>query len=372
MSRATKTKIIVMTMLLVILAAVVSVAIVIENKSNVIAIGDDVVLDNGVHNMPKNLVFAMANTADAQFTEKSVKLTATVKPDHATNKILNWSVVWQNPNSEWASGKNINDYLTISNDKLNATLTCKMPFSEKAIIIAQAADNANAKATCVVDYLCDFKLKYEFFIEKNGVREKFTETLTDKVSNPDIGNGEILPHNPDIKLINFDFDEDEITEVNEGSIYYIKLTPEFTNGTMRPTVKLPLIAKISSLSDSFKKIASDKYNANIQPLETSINLTRDNDGYYRISNYTLMQYIAVSVISFDINNNLDIDAFFRESFKNCSMQLRFAEAGSYEYNGKNLGYFTPNICFGIDESTCKYFKVKTISFDKNNAFLGVI
>lgn len=373
MSRATKTKIIVMTMLIVILAAVVSVAIVIENKSNVIAIGDDVVFDDDVHNLPKNLVFAVADTADAQFTEKTVKLTATVKPNHATNKVLNWSIVWQNPSSEWASGKNISDYLTIVNDKLNATLTCKAPFSERAIVIAQASDNETAKATCVIDYLSDFKLKYEFFIENNGVREKFAETITDKISQPDFNKtGDIIAHNPDVKLINFDFDEDTITQVNEGSIYYIKLTPEFTNGTMHPTVKLPSIAKLSSLSDSFKKIASDKYNANIQPIEPTISIARDNDGYYRITNFSLMGYIALSVISFDINNNLDIDAFFRESFKNCSIQLRFTENGSYEYNGKNLGYFAPNICFGVDESTCKYFKVKTVSFDKNNAYMGVI
>lgn len=372
MSKLFKIRLIVTVLIIAILASVISVAIVIENKSNVIVIGDNVVLDDKTHELPKNLVFAVSNTVSNSepFTEKSVKLTATVKPDHATNKALNWSVDWVDSQSKWASGKNISDYLTLSSDGVTATLTCKAPFGEKANIVAQSVDNANAKATCVIDFLSDFNLKYEFFVESNGLHGKFAETIIDKILQPDINKtGDIIAHDPDVKLVNFDFDEETITSVNEGTIYNIKISPEYTTGTVYPTVKIPLILKLSSLSVSFKKIALDKYNANITPIEPTINIARDNDGYYRISNYTLMVYIAASVISFDINNNLDIDAFFLESFKNCSMQITSTEFGSYEYNGKTLGNFLPNICFGIHEKTCKYFNVKTVSFDKVNDYL---
>lgn len=155
MSRVTKTKIIVMTMLIVIFAALVSVAIVIENKSNVIAIGDDVVLDDGIHNLPKNLVFAVADTVSEEgyFPEKSIDLTVKVTPDNATNKNIDFAIEWINPASEWASDKDLTSYLTIKKTSATtAKLTCKAPFGERAKITATSEDNNDKKATCTIDF----------------------------------------------------------------------------------------------------------------------------------------------------------------------------------------------------------------------------
>lgn len=176
MSRATKTKIIVMTMLIVIFAALVSVAVVIENKSNVIAIGDDVVFDDGVHNLPKNLVFAVADNASSgtPFTEKTVNLTVNVIPDYATNKNINFILSWVNPESEWANGKNIDSFLTIEKtDATTAKLTCKAPFGEKAIITATSEDNAEKKAKCTIDFLSRMTACRMEFETVDGVGENY-------------------------------------------------------------------------------------------------------------------------------------------------------------------------------------------------------
>lgn len=369
MSKLFKIRLIVTVLIIVILASVISVAIVIEKKSNVIVIGDNVVLDNKTHELPKNLVFAVLNTVSNSepFTEKSVKLTATVKPEHATNKALNWSVDWVNSQSKWASDKNISDYLTLSSDGVTATLTCKAPFGEKANIVAQSVDNANAKATCVIDFLSDFKIRYSFFTKKENVYQEFGHSLLEKNVKLDAGDNIVL-HNPDVKLIDFDFDEN-MSPDKTGLIYYFKMYPEYTIGTVHPVVNFPTGCKLEYLSSSFTSLIYNKYNKVLNLVEGStIILDKNADGYYEISTKALMYYIIGNTFNADLVPILDTDIFIRESFNNCSMRISFIGQGTYSHNGLT-GVFNPDICFGIDEKTCKYFNVKTVSFDKVNDYL---
>lgn len=370
MSKLFKIRLIVTVLIIAILASVISVAIVIEKKSSVIVIGDNVVLDDKTHELPKNLVFAVSNTVSNSepFTEKSVKLTATVKPEHATNKALNWSVDWVNSQSNWASGKNISDYLTLSSDGVTATLTCKAPFGEKANIVAQSVDNANAKATCVIDFLSDFKIRYSFFTKKENVYQEFGHSvLNKKVVNafPDYDGDQLIPHNPSIKLIDFDYDEETIKENNQGLEYFIKLTTEFTLGTVRPIVSLPNQIRATMFSSSFEKLIGDKYDIMFQNINLDLLLDIQEDNYYKVSTYSLMKYLGYLCVA----SNFSIDNFFRESFNNCSFEFVAVKTCRYTYNGIDIGGFTPRICFGIDEKTCKYFNVKTVSFDKVNDYL---
>lgn len=91
--------------------------------------------------------------------ETAYTLTATVLPDNeAENTGIDWSVAWANAESEWASGKTVTDYVTITPQgdtaalSKKATVECLQEFAEQIIITATSVDNGEASATCTVDY----------------------------------------------------------------------------------------------------------------------------------------------------------------------------------------------------------------------------
>ena len=86
--------------------------------------------------------------------ESAYNLTATVYPENATNSVVNWSVAFKNASSAWANGKAVGDYVELSaTTGSTVTVTNKKAFGEQIIITATSDDNAQAKATCTVDYI---------------------------------------------------------------------------------------------------------------------------------------------------------------------------------------------------------------------------
>ena len=85
----------------------------------------------------------------------SVVLNATVSPDTATDKSLDWSVKFADPASEWANGKTVTDYVTVTpqaDGSSIATIQCLQPFGEQIIITAASRQTPAAKAVCSVDF----------------------------------------------------------------------------------------------------------------------------------------------------------------------------------------------------------------------------
>lgn len=93
--------------------------------------------------------------AEASESGESIIITATVKPENATNKKVDFNVNWNDPNSGWANGKSVNDYITlvpVSDGSSTATVTAVQPFAEKIVVTVVSRDNAQIKATCTLDY----------------------------------------------------------------------------------------------------------------------------------------------------------------------------------------------------------------------------
>lgn len=93
--------------------------------------------------------------ADTAFT-----LTAMITPDDAVNKAVDWSVAFENAESEWANGKNAADYVKVtpaSDGALTATAACLQAFGERIIITAQVRNGSeDLKATCIANYVEKF------------------------------------------------------------------------------------------------------------------------------------------------------------------------------------------------------------------------
>ena len=111
---------------------------------------------NGVKLMSAKIPVAeyAANGVSAQ-AETAYTLTATITPNDASNKAVNWSVAFVNPSSSWANGKKVTDYVTVTpvaNSVLTATVECKQAFGEQIKVTVTSVDNPEKSASCTVDY----------------------------------------------------------------------------------------------------------------------------------------------------------------------------------------------------------------------------
>lgn len=95
-----------------------------------------------------------ANGIDPK-ADTAYKITATVSPDNADDKTLDWAISWIDGSSSWANGKTVTDYGTItptSDGALTANFVCKQNFGAQIVITATSRDNPQAKGTLTVDY----------------------------------------------------------------------------------------------------------------------------------------------------------------------------------------------------------------------------
>ena len=113
---------------------------------------------------------AYAANGVSEQAESAYVLTATVGSDnYGENTGVNWSVEWKNPDSEWATGKTVTDYVTVTPsgngymESKTATLACLAPFGEEIFVIASLRENPDIYTTCILDYLqrvTDFNLSF--------------------------------------------------------------------------------------------------------------------------------------------------------------------------------------------------------------------
>lgn len=97
-----------------------------------------------------NFAEASASASDG------ITMTATIIPASALDKRINWTVEWVDSSSEWASGKTVTDYVTVtadSSDSRVATVNCLAPFGSQIKVVATSVANPSAKSYCTVDYL---------------------------------------------------------------------------------------------------------------------------------------------------------------------------------------------------------------------------
>lgn len=127
--------------------AIAEQAAVIDGEGNTMVSGK-------TYAMPQRMVFA-ATAADVSTASEGITLSATVSPETADNKSVDWSVAFVNPSSSWASGKTVTDYVTVtptSDGALTANVNCLKSFGEQIKITVTSRANPKAEAECTLDY----------------------------------------------------------------------------------------------------------------------------------------------------------------------------------------------------------------------------
>ena len=126
----------------------------VEEKFGGMVIGDSVGDGISVKSIPIARANYAANNVSPQ-AESAYMLTATVTPEDATNKAVDWAVSFVNAESEWATGKTVTDYVTVTptaDGALTANVECLEAFGEQIQVTVTSRDNAEATASCTVDY----------------------------------------------------------------------------------------------------------------------------------------------------------------------------------------------------------------------------
>lgn len=121
--------------------------------------GSDITAEasNGIRLMSMKLApmqyaaYGVAANAESAYT-----VTATVYPEDAANKLLDWTVSFKNASSTWASGKKVTDYVTVtpsSDGAMTAVVQNIAAFGEQVVVKVTLRDNTSAYATLNVEYL---------------------------------------------------------------------------------------------------------------------------------------------------------------------------------------------------------------------------
>lgn len=111
--------------------------------------------------------------------ETAFQLTATITPENATNKAVDWTIAFVNAESEWATGKTVTDYVTVTptaDGALTANVECLQAFGEQVRVTVTSRDNTAVKANATVDYtekLSAVKATFGSTVLSNGMTKSF-------------------------------------------------------------------------------------------------------------------------------------------------------------------------------------------------------
>lgn len=126
-----------------------------EEQPSGVTDGEGNALESGTaYVMPTAMVYAMP-TAQSTTASEGITIKATVLPETAINKNVTWTLSFADDQSEWATGKTVTDYVTVTENETNsreATIVCEKAFAEQILLTAASVADPSKTATCTIDY----------------------------------------------------------------------------------------------------------------------------------------------------------------------------------------------------------------------------
>lgn len=165
----------------------------------------------------------------------------------AVHSAFYWTARWNNPTSEWASTKNVEDYieLTPSEDTTSCTVVCARGFNEQILLNVCSKGNSNAQTDVAIDYVKRIT-SVTTSLTLNGM--KYTDEAT-----------------PELKVCPYD-----CTSHSDEHLNTIKLTVNYSSvGTVKGKFVLKKLtslyideSNLQSATSAIAGIDSDKYIGN--------------------------------------------------------------------------------------------------------------
>ena len=158
--------------------------------------------------------------------ESAYTLTATVEPANAPDKAVDWSVAFVNPSSEWATGKTVTDYVTVtptSDGALTATVQNLKAFGEQIKVTVTSRQNKDASANCSVDYakrIVDVSVNFNNHYTITSTAETFQTEL------------QLIPNvtmSPDNIIVNYTYSDYTVEDSFTMSVPKVQLNTAFVN-----------------------------------------------------------------------------------------------------------------------------------------------
>ena len=166
-------------------ASVASDALIVEideaHNQQVIQSGEGIIIQN------VKLASSPQNAEGDNYVSQT--LVATVYPEDAADKSIDWTVSFVDPNSEWASNKNVADYVTVEPEVdggLTAIVYCHRAFGEQIKITATSRVNSSVSASCFADY------SKKLSKESNVNYSFYSSTFKGKTAQVSCINGELV------------------------------------------------------------------------------------------------------------------------------------------------------------------------------------
>lgn len=160
-----------------------------DRSGGVVTESGEVLESGNVYPLPARMAFTSV-TRESALADNGVTVQATVLPQDATNREVDWSLSWASPASSWASGKTVTDYVTVtptSDGSTTATVRCLQAFGAQIRLTVTSRDNPDAAADTTVDYYkraASFRAEFTGKTSDNSGNTTFTCEGTKTVELP--------------------------------------------------------------------------------------------------------------------------------------------------------------------------------------------
>ena len=235
-----------------------------------------------------------------------VTLSATVLPETATDKTVDWAVAFVNPSSEWASGKTVTDYVTVtpsSDGAATATVQCLEDFGEQIVVTVTSRDNPEATAQCTVDFakrIEDIKM-YGHFFSMSGLSVK-TPDLSYTWQGDFNGYQNGIPRSNDywFTIEYSDYTIDDFTDYEDGTINALSIYSGLKKNPSDDGVDFMLIGSAYITSEPTVLLIGSKLTHNPPALAAWIAQNGDEEGYVYLASFAATIEGEYSSYSFEV------------------------------------------------------------------------
>ena len=279
-------------------------------------------------------------------------LSATVFPENAPDKSVEWSVAFVNASSSWAMNKNVDDYVQVVPEVENgliANVYCYRPFAERIKITVTSLVNSSAAASCIVDFqkkVSEFSTLSDSYLANNAV-----------VSSYIIGNGQDYIDRDQINLAGGIFVPADFNATNLLKSKSMKFNTVYSDYTLDDETTLSYYSESSQNYYYYNLQISEAFCAALN----GAGITCQSSNRVTMAESTKLVDIIAAMVG-----NTSFDVFLGTNGVNVS---KFNAAASVVSRNADSVDFSITVCVRTTNYSCDY--KYDFKFDSSDSYLSV-